>query len=163
MYVACPWERRETAHRSRCRADLDAASENRLMNAFYFIADDALVGDVGVVTIGGELDYAATQELRERIFGQIAAGRRHLLLDLSDVTFIDSTAIGVIFGAMSKLRTRQGGSLAVVCPGGEGPSAVSYPDGPNNVRQIFRITGLDADVTLCDSREEAISQLAVAS
>jgi anti-sigma B factor antagonist len=141
---------------------VDAASENRLMNAFYFIADDALVGDVGVVTIGGELDYAATPELKERIFSQLSAGRRHLLLDLSEVTFIDSTAIGVIFGAMSRLRTRSGASLGVVCPSG-GSHAVSQPDGPNNVRQVFHITGLDAEVALYDSREEALSELAVSS
>jgi anti-sigma B factor antagonist len=130
------------------------------MNAFYFIADDALVGDVGVVTIGGELDYAATPVLKERIFSQLAAGRRHLLLDLSDVTFIDSTAIGVIFGAMSKLRTRAGGELAVVCPSGHS-DGVTQPDGPNNVRQVFRITGLDTEVALYGSREEALSELAV--
>jgi len=132
------------------------------MSSFYVISEDTVVDDVAVIAMGGELDYGASPQLREHIFGQIKAGRRRLVLDLSDVTFIDSTAIGVIVGAVTRLRSSGGGSLAVVCPDGDDTLSVTCPDARSNVRQIFHITGVDAGVALCRSREEALSELAVA-
>src|SRR5256885_15901603 len=79
----------------------------------------------------------------------IKAGRRRLVLDLSDVTFIDSTAIGVIAGAVEKLDEAGGGALAIVCT-------------HEKVMQIFEITGLDSVITVHPSREEALAALAVA-
>jgi len=126
------------------------------MNSFYIISDDATVedttyGDVAVVAMGGEIDYAASPQLRERIFGHIKAGRRRLVLDLSEATFIDSTAIGVLVGAVARLREAGGGSLAVVCA-----------DENERVLRIFEITGLDGMIALYRSREEALSALAPA-
>lgn len=127
------------------------------MSTFYVLADDELVDEVAVITIGGELDYAVTPQLREHMYGRIAAGHRRLLLDFSAVTFIDSTAIGVIVGAVSRLRASGGGAVAVVC-GGEA-TALDGTEDFNSVRQIFQIAGVDAAVELCSSREEALSLL----
>jgi anti-sigma B factor antagonist len=126
------------------------------MGSFYIISDEATVeeagrADVAVVAMSGELDYAASPQLRRRIDGHLKAGRRRLVLDLSDVTFIDSTAIGVILGAVTRLNEAGGGALEIVCA-----------DENARVLRIFAITGIDSMIALHGTREEAFSALAVA-
>jgi anti-sigma B factor antagonist len=117
------------------------------MSSFY-ISDDTTCDDVVVLVVGGEIDYAASPQLRERILPHIKSNRR-LVLDLSWATFIDSTAIGVLTGVATKLHEADGGSLAVVCT-------------HEKVLQIFAITGLESMISLYSSCEEALSALAMA-
>ena len=120
------------------------------MRSFYigdnFEEDDSSDGDLAVLVMGGELDYEVSPQIRARLVGAIKAGRRRLVLDLSDVTFIDSTAIGVLAGTVVKLDEAGGGSLAVVCAN-------------EKVVQIFEITGLDSVIAVHSSRDEAFSAL----
>jgi anti-sigma B factor antagonist len=122
------------------------------MRSFYIgnvQVEDPSERDLAVLVIGGELDYEASPQLKVRLVRAIKAGRRRLVLDLSDVTFIDSTAIGVLAGAVARLDEAGGGSLAIVTTN-------------DNVLQIFEITGLESVITLCGSRDEAVSALSVA-
>jgi anti-anti-sigma factor len=58
------------------------------------------VGDRCVVTLTGELDIATGKQLRRLLLGVVrSAGTRTVVLDLSDVTFVDACAIGVIVDA----------------------------------------------------------------
>jgi len=122
------------------------------MRTFY-IGDEMQVQDAGedlaILVVGGEVDFEVSPQLKARMMKTIKAGRRRVVLDLSDVTFIDSTAIGVIAGAVEKLDEAGGGSLAIVCT-------------HDKVMQIFEITGLDSVITVHPSREEALAALAVA-
>jgi anti-sigma B factor antagonist len=122
------------------------------MRTFY-IGDEVQVEDAGedlaILVVGGEVDFEVSPQLKARMMRAIKAGRRRLVLDLSDVTFIDSTAIGVIAGAVEKLDEAGGGSLAIVCM-------------HEKVMQIFEITGLDSVITVHPSREEALAALAMA-
>ena len=121
------------------------------MRTFY-IADEVRVedasSDLSILVVGGEVDYEVSPQLKAHMMREIKAGAKRLVLDLSDVTFIDSTAIGVIAGAVEKLD-EAGGSLAIVST-------------HEKVVQIFEITGLDSVITLHASREEALAALAVA-
>lgn len=129
---------------------------------FFYISDELAIndelavgggedgGEVAVVVAGGEIDYAASPQLKARIAEHVEAGRRHFVLDLSTVTFIDSTAIGVLMGAVMRLD-ELGGSVAVVCA-----------EENKRVLRIFEITGIDSLVELHSSREDAISALATA-
>jgi anti-sigma B factor antagonist len=60
-----------------------------------------------VVKVGGEIDMASAPELRECLHQMIDAGSRRLLVDLRQVSFIDSVGLGVLVGA--KLRLREHG------------------------------------------------------
>ncbi len=133
------------------------------MSCFFVVSDEITGDDIAVVAMGGEIDYAASPQLRQHLFAHIDAGRTRIVLDLSSATFIDSTAIGVLMGALTRLRADHTGSLAIACgDGGEG-DGVTWPNETNRIREIFRITGLDGDVALCGSREEALHELALAS
>jgi anti-sigma B factor antagonist len=117
------------------------------MSPFY-VSDSTTSDDVAVLVVGGEIDYEASPQLKERIAEHLLADRR-LVLDLSSATFIDSTAIGVLTGAVTRLREAGSGPLAVVCT-------------HEKVLQIFEITGLDRLVTVYRSCDEALSALVVA-
>jgi anti-sigma B factor antagonist len=121
--------------------------------SFFRISEDASGrdGDVLVLVAGGEIDFAASPQLRERIAEELGAGSRRLVLDLSRVTFLDSTAIGVLVGAAMRLREHGGGSLAVVCE-----------EENKHVLRTFDIAGVTSMVALYTSREEALSALAMA-
>jgi anti-sigma B factor antagonist len=121
--------------------------------SFFRISEDASGWDdeVLVLVARGEIDFAASPQLRERIAEDMSAGRRRLVLDLSRVTFLDSTAIGVLVGAAMRLREHGGGSLAVVC-GEEN----------RHVLRTFDMAGVTSMVALYHSHEEARSALAVA-
>jgi anti-sigma B factor antagonist len=125
--------------------------------SFFYIGDDATGegaqygDDVFVLVVGGEIDFAASPKLKRSMAEHIDAGARRLILDLSTVTFIDSTAIGVLVGAVMRLHQLGGGSLAVVCS-----------EDNERVLQIFEIAGVDSLIALYRSREQALSALTVA-
>jgi len=124
--------------------------------AFFYLSEDttalACAGEQVIVLVaGGELDHHASPTLRQQIAGYIEAGKRSLVLDLSAVTFIDSTAIGVLVGAAVRLQEANGGSVAVVCaPANE------------RVLRIFDIAGVGNAITLSSSREDALLAMAPA-
>lgn len=67
-----------------------------------------------VVRLTGELDHSAAEELRRELDRLIAeTGAKQLLLDLSGLTFMDSSGIGLIIGRYKKMA-RRGGSVAVI-------------------------------------------------
>lgn len=86
-------------------------------------------GDHTVVHLGGEIDVYTAPFVREKLDEQIHAGRTDLVVDLSDVTFLDSTGLGVLVGRLKFARTR-GGSLRLVGTA-------------ERVLRVFAITGLD--------------------
>jgi anti-sigma B factor antagonist len=124
--------------------------------SFFYISDVADEGveyddDVAVLIAGGEIDFAASPPLRDRLADHINAGKRRLILDLAMATFIDSTAIGVLVGATMRLNDAGGGSLTVICTSEN-----------RRVHRVFEIAGVENLIALHDSREEALSELAAA-
>jgi anti-sigma B factor antagonist len=85
-------------------------------------------GALPVIAVGGEIDVATAPQLREVLHRVIAQGQPTVILDLLDVTFLDSTALGVLVGALKRCR-ELGGELHVV---------VTDP----RIMKIFEITGL---------------------
>jgi anti-sigma B factor antagonist len=101
-----------------------------------------VVGGLAVVDVQGEADLHTAHELRAAITDAIDSGATSLVIDLSDTTFIDSMTLGVLLGAVKRLRP-VGGRVSVVCT-------------DPNIRRIFEITLLDRVFALHDSRETAL-------
>jgi anti-anti-sigma factor len=122
--------------------------------SFFYLTEDAPDqgvdhdDDVVILVAGGELDYAAGPQFRERIADAIAAGAR-LIVDLSPTTFIDSTAIGALVGAVMRLREHGGASLTVVCS-----------EANEQVWRTFDIAGVTGLIELYPSCEAALLALA---
>lgn len=107
----------------------------------FRIDDESQHEAAAVLSVYGELDLHRAPELQDRIAASIERGAELVVIDLSHVTFIDSMALGVLLGAVNRLRIR-GGNLRLVVPS---PS----------LRRIFEISLLDHVFTLDSSREEA--------
>lgn len=66
------------------------------------------VGDVPVVEVGGDLDVQTGPALREALYRLAAEQEREVVLDLSGVGFLDSSGLGVLVGALKRLRAHDG-------------------------------------------------------
>ena len=71
--------------------------------------------DEAVVRLRGELDIQTSIQLRRLLCQLIAAGDRQIVLDLSDLGFIDSAGLGVLVGGLKRARQRDG-DLTLACP-----------------------------------------------
>jgi anti-sigma B factor antagonist len=99
------------------------------------------VGDAHVVKLGGELDLYNAAQVREALTRACADSRQRIVVDLSEVEFIDSTALGVLIEARTKLNNHRAFLLAA--PGLE-------------TRRALEISGLDRHFTVHDSVSEAL-------
>jgi anti-sigma B factor antagonist len=90
--------------------------------------DSSPAGERTLVDVGGEIDVYTAPRLRERLVELINSGHHNLIIDLEDVDFLDSTGLGVLVGALKRVRAHQG-SLRLVCT-------------QERLLKIFRITGL---------------------
>ena len=61
-----------------------------------------------IITVSGDLDITAAPRLRERLIETISSENSRLLLDLTAATFIDSTVLGVLVGALKRVRSNDG-------------------------------------------------------
>jgi len=96
-----------------------------------------------IVTISGEIDVFTSPRLRERLLDIIDDGALHLVVDLSEVTFLDSTGLGVLVGVYHRLRAREG--------------SMSFVGVNERVRRVFRITQLTKIFMLHRTLEEALA------
>lgn len=65
--------------------------------------------DVLVIRLQGELDHHTAEELRTKADDLLrTASIRHIVLSLADLTFMDSSGIGVILGRYKQISTRSG-------------------------------------------------------
>jgi anti-sigma B factor antagonist len=107
-----------------------------------FAIDEQPDGERLVVGVRGEIDLFTAPELKRVLTEAIESGRVRIVIDLTDTTFLDSTALGVLIGAVKRLRSRDG-ALALV-------------NVDENIAKTFEITGLDQIFTIVATREEAL-------
>ncbi len=70
---------------------------------------------------------------------------RHIIVNLTAVDYLDSTALGVLIGGLKRLRERDG-ILDLICPN-------------PRIKRIFEITGLDKIFDIYATEEEARKKL----
>lgn len=99
------------------------------------------VAPFDIIEIGGEIDVYTAPRLREAIVAAIEEGRHRLIIDVQKVNFLDSTGLGVLVGALKRVRG-DGGSLDIVCT-------------QERILKIFEITGLDKVFGLHATVDEA--------
>jgi anti-sigma B factor antagonist len=100
-------------------------------------------GDRTVVSVGGEIDVYTAPKLREQLVDLVNAGQYHLVVDMEDVEFLDSTGLGVLVGGLKRVRAHEG-SLRLVCT-------------QERILKIFRITGLTKVFPIHDSVADAVA------
>ncbi|WP_341874250.1 STAS domain-containing protein [Micromonospora orduensis] len=102
-----------------------------------------------VLEVHGELDMATAPQLRDALQRLIEAGDRHVVVDLADVGFMDSSALGalvVMFKAFREVSGRL--SLAAVQPAVRTVLTVTSVDRVMRVHEDVRAA--EADVPVAD-------------
>jgi anti-anti-sigma factor len=110
-----------------------------------FEVEDSPVGRAPGIAVRGEVDLATVAVLGEALDAAIRQSEGALILDLSDVDFIDSSGLHALLRARGLLG-REDRSLGVIC-------------GPGPARRALEVAGIMDLFLLYGSREEAASAL----
>jgi anti-sigma B factor antagonist len=110
--------------------------------AAFSVTKRDLDSHTSVVAVTGELDLSSAPSLKWTLVDLLDAGRNRLVVDLSEVSFMDSTALGVMIGVNRSLDV--GARLAIVCVNA-------------NVLRIFELSGLDGAFAIFSTVDEALA------
>jgi anti-sigma B factor antagonist len=111
----------------------------------FDIKSEQAGNDAYVIALSGEVDLYTAPEFKQQLLEIIGQGAKHIVVDFSGTTFIDSTTLGVLVGGVKRLRPA-GGQLSLVC-------------NDRNITKIFEITGLNKVFPIHETRDEALSSL----
>jgi len=98
---------------------------------------------VAIVELVGEVDISSSRRFKDALSRGTGEGARRVIIDFAKVTFLDSTAIGVVVGGVKDMRAL-GGSLGIVCP-------------EEDIRGIFETTRLNEILDIYLTRAEALA------
>ncbi len=93
-----------------------------------------------VITVSGEVDLASSPDLDTSIIAAIASGAASVVIDLTDVSFMDSSGLGVIVRGLKRCR--------------EADKDLDLVITNERVLKVFGITGLDQVIPIHDSIED---------
>lgn len=97
-----------------------------------------------VVSAAGEIDVFTAPQLDAELARATSAGASRIVVDLSQVDFLDSTGLSVLVKTLKRVREVEGGSLAVVVTA-------------DRVAKVFRLTGLDTLIPLHPTVDSAVA------
>lgn len=100
------------------------------------------INDVDLVKTTGELTASSSPELKAKLNSMIKAGKTTLLIDMSEVVFIDSSGLGALVACLQRV-SEAGGVLKIF----------GLQDHP---RKVFFLTRLDRVFDIFDDREAAL-------
>jgi anti-sigma B factor antagonist len=110
-------------------------------DAFFEVTDSGQPG-VPILDVRGEIDVATSPELQATLTRLLDDRPELLIVNLTGVTFIDSTGLGVLVGAVRDMRAT-GGDLRLV---------VTQP----HIIKILELTGLDSVFEVSSNTSDAV-------
>ena len=105
--------------------------------------DVRTVDSHSVVDVKGEIDVYTAPKLREKLIELVSEGSYEVVVNLEGVDFLDSTGLGVLVGALKRVKAHDG-NLSLVCT-------------QDKILKIFKITGLTKVFPIHNSVEQATS------
>ncbi|MBE7053334.1 MAG: STAS domain-containing protein [Ruminococcaceae bacterium] len=99
-----------------------------------------------IVKLIGELDHHGAEQIREKIDNKIiSSNSKSLILDLSELKFMDSSGIGIIIGRY-KVISSVGGKLYIVCPS-------------KSINKLIRMCSIEKIIVIKDTLDEIIETI----
>ena len=123
------------------RVDTSTALQPSPAPAAFVVARRDLEEQTGLVSVAGDLDLSTAPRLKWVLLESLEAGNTRLVIDLSHVTFMDSTALGVLVNI--KRQFDEDGQLAIVCA-------------REKILQIFELSGTDGVFAIHSTLEQAL-------
>jgi len=112
----------------------------------FSVSSERRDGALGVITLVGEVDIYTAPRFKECMLELLDGGAERLLVDLSGVSFIDSTALGVLIGGLRRVHDADGRMALIVTT--------------SAVERVLNITGLDRVFEIHATRAAAVEALA---
>jgi anti-sigma B factor antagonist len=107
-----------------------------------FAISDSVVEDTLIVSVTGEIDAATSPALRARLLDQASADNPTIVIDMTAVSFLDSTALGTLVSVRQRCL-ELGGEVRLV-----------IKDPP--IIKVFEITGLTEAFPISSSVDQAV-------
>jgi anti-anti-sigma factor len=104
------------------------------------------VGEIVVAQLDGEIDMSNASELGDALGRQMTNHAHGLVVDLTDVTYLDSAAIKVIYELRASFQTR-----------GQEIRLIVGPTSP--IAEALRIAGVPSVVGVDETRDQALQNL----
>jgi anti-sigma B factor antagonist len=111
----------------------------------FDLSEEDLNETTAVIRVAGEIHASTAPEFSDRLNAVISNGRNAVVLDLTNVEFIDSTGLSVLLNGLRRV-TRARGAMVIAC---------ANP----TVLRLFEITKLDSTFEILPSCDEAIERL----
>ncbi len=102
-------------------------------------------GSVAILQISGDVDLYSSPRVREQIVNLIDKKNPNLLVNLADVTYMDSSGVATLVEAL-QLTNKKGGKLKLYNLG-------------HAIRDVFELSRLDKVFDICESEEKALAGL----
>jgi anti-sigma B factor antagonist len=112
----------------------------------FTINTRSLDPNVPLIELEGEVDVYTAPQLKQQMITLLEEGHVEMVVDLSKVEYLDSTALGVLIGGLKRVRERDG-NLPLIVPS-------------PRIRRVFEITGLDKIFDIYGSENEAKAEMA---
>ncbi len=121
-------------------------SVNEQIGVWYFGGTDmfelAVTKDASTeatrIHISGEIDLYVAPDFKKDLYEAVGEGDSDVVLDCEGLTYIDSTGLGILLGALKRVRVNQ--------------HDVHICHLKDNIRKLFRITGLDKAFVLEEAK-----------
>ena len=98
---------------------------------------------IEVIDVAGTIDISSAPRLRELLINLVNTDNYQLIVNMDQVEFLDSTGLGVLVGALKRVRAHDG-SLDLVCT-------------QERILKLFRITGLTKVFGIHETVDQAIA------
>jgi anti-sigma B factor antagonist len=102
-------------------------------------------GPISTFTLQGRVDSVGAVELEQALYEALGAGRIQIILDLSQVTYINSAGLRILADVLTQNQAN-GGNLVLVAPS-------------SRVRRVLQIVGFDRFFRMFDNIESAVREL----
>ena len=98
------------------------------------------IGVWTIIHVVGGVDMATGPQLRQEIVRHVSEGNVHIVVDLQNVDFLDSTGLGILVGGVKRARSN-GGDFRC--------SGLS-----SSLQEVFSLTGLDNVLSSVDLNQD---------
>jgi anti-sigma B factor antagonist len=111
-----------------------------LSTGSFRAVEESIDDQTQLVAVHGDVDLKSARDFRGALDEAAQDGKQRLIVDMSEVPFMDSSGLAALIGAHKAFRART--HMVVVCP--------------DNLRRIFEVTRLDSIVSIVGTLPEAL-------
>src|SRR4051794_26493044 len=120
--------------------DVNCDTVGALSTGSFRTVEESIDDETQLVAVHGDVDLKTAHDFRDAIEEAAREAKTRLIVDMSEVPFMDSSGLAALMSAQKLMRTDT--HMVVVCP--------------PNLQRIFEVTRLDSVLTIRQSLAEAL-------